>query len=298
MPESRGRSFVFPLILIMAGIALLADRLGMWSVNWYSLGRLWPLILVFIGLDILFRNTRVGGVISLLIAIGVVGLVALLLLTGSPRHGSRVREVFSYPAKGVRSGIVRLDVGVGQLDVVPLDESDKFLDAQVEYDKAQTRLVREISEKDNELRVTLKTTRSVRGRNPWGRTDEEKWRVGLNTRVPLSLDVNAGVNRSQLDLKGLELTHLGVNVGVGDAEVLLPGKGSYDVSIDGGVGAVRLEIPEETEARIRVDGGLGSVSVGGRYERQGKFYVTRGYGAATDKVDVDINGGVGSITIR
>jgi hypothetical protein len=52
------------------------------------------------------------------------------------------------------------------------------------------------------------------------------------------------------------------------------------------------------EARIRVDGGLGAIDVGRRYEHQGKYYVTEGYATAEDKADIEIDGGVGSITIR
>lgn len=59
-----------------------------------------------------------------------------------------------------------------------------------------------------------------------------------------------------------------------------------------------VEIPETIEARIRVDKGVGSLTVGRRYELQGRYYVTEGYESAGDRVDVDIDGGVGSITVR
>lgn len=68
------------------------------------------------------------------------------------------------------------------------------------------------------------------------------------------------------------------------------------MDINGGVGELRLEIPPEAEARIRVDGGLGSVNAGERYRRDGRYYVTDGYKEG-EGIDIDIDGGVGSIDI-
>ena len=298
MPENRSRRFIFPLVLILIGVVLMVEQLGIWSLNWAGLWQLWPLILVFIGLEILFRHTRASGVVSLLLAIGVVALVAVLLLSGKPQRPGYEREAFSYPLKGLEAASVRLEVGVGRLEVRPLDDGDRVLEAEIQYDKGAARLIRDISEKDKEIRVTLRTTGGGRVWSPFSRSLEENWRIGLSTRIPLSLDINSGVNRSRLDLTGLKLRRLALNAGVGDSEVTLPDAGAYEVSINGGVGAVKLEIPERMEARIRVDGGLGAIDVGRRYEHQGKYYVTEGYAAAEDKADIEIDGGVGSITIR
>ena len=297
MPENRNRSLVFPLLLILIGAVLLLERLGLWSLNWARLGQLWPLILVFLGLEILLRHTRVGGVVSLLVALSIVALVAILLFSGGPRQVDYTRETFSYPLEGLKAASVRLEVGVGQLEVSPLEDSDQVLEAEIQHGNA-TRLIREISEKDQEIRVALKTTGGSQAWNPLGRSVEEDWRIGLSTQIPLSLEINSGVNRSRLELTGLKLKRLALNAGVGETEVTLPETGTYEVSIKGGVGAVKVEIPESMEARIRVDGGLGAVDIGERYEQQGKYYVTKGYARADDKADIEVDGGVGAITIR
>lgn len=297
MPENRTRSLVFPLLLILIGVVLLVERLGLWSLNWARLGQLWPLILVFLGLEILLRHTRAGEVVSLLVALGFVALVAILVLSGGPQQVDYAREAFSYPLKGLEAANVRLEVGVGRLEVGPVEDSDKVLEAEIQHSKA-TRLIREVSEKDKEIRVTLRTKGESQAWNPLSKDAEEDWRIGLSTQIPLSLEVNSGVNRSRLRLTGLKLKRLALNAGVGETEVTLPEAGIYEVAIKGGVGAVKIEIPESMEARIRVDGGLGAVDVGGRYEQQGKYYVTKGYTRADDKADIEIDGGVGAITIR
>ena len=298
MPEHRGRSLIFPVILILVGLVFLADQLGLWSLDWGSLWKFWPLILVFVGLDLIFRNTRARGLVSLLVAVGLVALVAILLLSGGAQRRGVEREAFSYPLKGLESATVRLEVGVGRLEVSALDDSDKVLEADISHDARATRLVRDVSDEERDLRVSLRTTGQTRAWQPFGTIFDEDWRIGLTPKLPVALDVNSGVNRSRLDLRGLRLTQLDLNAGVGDMEVMLPDQGTYQVSINGGVGAVKIEIPEDVEARIRVDGGLGAVNVSGRFERQGKYYVSKGYANADDKVEIDVDGGVGSITIH
>jgi hypothetical protein len=51
-------------------------------------------------------------------------------------------------------------------------------------------------------------------------------------------------------------------------------------------------------ARIRVDTGVGNVEVAGDYPRQGDYYISPGYDEAKARVDLDIDAGVGNITIR
>ena len=51
-------------------------------------------------------------------------------------------------------------------------------------------------------------------------------------------------------------------------------------------------------ARIEAGAGLGATSVQGDYERHDNVYVSPDYETATNRVDLQIRGGVGTITIR
>lgn len=297
MPENRAGSLIFPLLLILIGVVLLVERLGLWSLNWAHAGQWWPLILVLLGLEILLRHTRMGEIASFLVAFGLIASVMLLVLSGGPRRVDRTHNIFSYPLKGIETADVRLDVGVGRLEVSPLDDSDQVLEAEIRHSEA-TQLIREVSEKDKGIRIALRTSGEGQAWNPLGKSVEEDWHIGLSTQIPLSLEVHAGVNRSQLKLNGLKLKRLSLNAGVGETEVTLPETGNYEVTIKGGIGAIKVQVPESMEARVRVDGGLGAVHVGGRYEQQGKYYVTKGYAHADDRAEIEIDGGVGAITIR
>jgi len=72
----------------------------------------------------------------------------------------------------------------------------------------------------------------------------------------------------------------------------------WDSEVDAGFDNRTLELPEDVEARLHVDGGLGTVEVDSRFERDGKDYVTAGYDDAAERVEIDIDGGVGTIRVK
>lgn len=294
--RGRSRDIVGPLLLIFLGTALLLDSLGVWSLHWEDLWRLWPLLLVLAGLQMIFNRTAWGGLISLLvIAAIIVGVIVL----GPAAGQARVTEkAAAYPARGVTSAVVRVDLGIGALDISALEDSDQLFELRARYDGSQVLLTHDVQLEDGTARVRLDTTSQRTGWSPLGRKFESEWRLMLNPQVATQLDVNTGVSSTRLALERLDLTRLTVNAGVGDVRLTLPDAGRYEVSVDGGVGTLTIDVPEEMEARLRINRGLGSLEVAPRFRLQGNYYVTEGYEGATHRAEVDVDGGVGSITIR
>jgi hypothetical protein len=70
------------------------------------------------------------------------------------------------------------------------------------------------------------------------------------------------------------------------------------VTIKGGVGSLVLEIPETMAARVSVQSGIAPVSMSDRFEKKDGAYVTRDWETSTNRVEVEINLGVGGITVR
>lgn len=299
MKES-GPRIVFPFLLIVGGVILLLDRLGVWAIPWESLIRWWPLLLVLVGLDFILGGTRVGRWVLLALTVGIAGALlywAPRLETGGTYGGTYTVERFSHPVEGVQSAQVRLQLGVGQLEVAALEEgSPQLYEADLRYDRRYTHIVHEVSTKGADLEVLLKSDH--RAWVPTGSSEGNTWVVRLSRRVPLRLEITSGVSRSQVDLTGLALTQLDFNGGVGEVEVRLSERAPYQASVKGGVGALTIQVPQGVEARFRIEGGLGEVTVGPRFEKQGAYYITPGVRENAQAIEVNIEGGVGAITIR
>ncbi len=299
-PYGRGRehnrSIVGPLLLILLGVALLLDNLGIISLSWGDVWRLWPLLLVLAGLQIIFSRTTWGGLASLLV---VIAIIAGVLVLSPPEGRARsVEEVVAHPARGIASAVVRADLGIGALNVGALEDSDQVFELLARYESGQVGLTHDVRVEDGTAHVRLGTTSRRTDWSPLGGRFESEWRLLLNPSVATQLDVSTGVSRAELALERLDLTRLTVNAGVGEVRIILPEVGRYEVSVDGGVGALRIDVPEGLEARVRVNRGLGALDVARRFRPQGSYYVTSGYEGADARAEIDVDGGVGSITIR
>ena len=296
MPERR-RSVMWPVLLIVVGIVLLLVQTGVISVAWTDLWRFWPVLLILIGLDILLGGVKHGWIIFIVLAAVLVVGAAIYVVPGTVQGVALKTEHLTYPAAGIKTASVRLEVGAAELNVETMSDSANLLEADISYNQRLTVLNANMDNPDGQatLRISTQTQGTTFG---MAGNNAEEWDVRLNTDIPTSLVLNAGVSDAELDLSDATLTALDINAGVGDVRVALPEQGAYSVNVNGGVGSLTLEVPEGVEARVRVDGGLGSVDVDSRFEQQGKAYVTAGYAEAESRVEIDIDGGVGSIKVK
>jgi len=294
--ERRQSGIVWPVILILLGVALLLDRFDMVAIEWASLWRYWPILLILIGLDIMLARTRLGGLIVLVLTVAAIVAIVYLRPTAWLTETVYASQRFEYSAQGIDAATVCVEVGAGDLEVRALDDSELLYTADVDYDAGRVRVSGESEVERGKALVSLHS--DVAGWSPIQGRAASVWQVSINPDVPLDLKVDGGVNRSTIDLTGLAIGHADVNTGVGTVQLILGERGPYRVDIGGGVGRLVVVVPEDLAARIRIDGGLGRISVDDRLEKQGAYYVTATYETADEAVLVDIDGGIGEIVIR
>jgi hypothetical protein len=295
MPESPRRSIFWPMLLILVGVAVLAQQVGWVQWRWEDLLRLWPILLILAGLDILISRSSVGGVILLVVGLtALLGIVLLFGLVGPVGPRAEVQEL-SFPLAGVESAVIRIDAGLGQIRVEPLTDGADLIQAQIALNRRRDELVFEHTLTDGVAQIRLGSVRS--SWSPLISPREHGWQIGLAPEIPLRLEFNGGVNAMELHLEGLALDELEVAMGVGSANIVLPSRPGV-AQIQGGVGSLVVEIPEEMPARILAIGGLGSVDIDPRFQRDGAHYVSEAYRPEAEAIQVTLRGGIGSITVH
>lgn len=287
-------------ILIGVGVIILVVNL----LN-ISLFRLWPLVLVAIGLALLFGRNSIGS---------------------TARTG-----YFSAPLDDVDEADVDVRLSVGEASVRPLSaDSDQLIDAELTY-------MGDIDFHVDGSRVVLKQTgdSGLKWINPatWFHNWDEglPWRIGLSRRVPMRLALHGGVGETNADLAPLQVTHLTLRNGVGKMSVTLPDSGApYEAAVDGGLGELRLALPNSTSLGLRIKGGVGEITLeaplhaavqlsarGGigdvrlpdRMQRvaggssdfelsKSGTWETPGFASAPVQIRIDYEGGVGELRLR
>jgi hypothetical protein len=133
---------------------------------------------------------------------------------------------------------------------------------------------------------------------PWLDRQSE-WTVGLTGQVPLDLTVETGASRTVLDLSELKVRNLELRSGASETRVILPREaGSTTVRAESGAASLVLEVPSGVAARIRSRMALGSSQIDEtRFPRAGDRYESPDFSAATNRVEIDVRGGVGSVRV-
>jgi hypothetical protein len=291
---------VWAYVLIGIGAFWLLANLGIFSGLW----RLWPLILIVVGVLLLTQRGRV--------------------LPVKKAH-------LSAPLEDAQSARVKIHLSVGKATVDALTDSDQLIEADLGYRGEIEFNVSGDTERIVNLRQTSGFDMGWINPATWFSGQEDlRWDVGLSPQVPTRLDVRGGAGYADLDLSKLQLTGLDVqgglgkvdlslpameqsydtviNVGVGEVNVTVPDGAATDMHIHGGVGEVRLDLPQNVAARVKARMGVGAVNVSSRFNQLssegvsglgGKgVWETADYESADRRITIDFDGGIGELNVR
>ncbi len=293
----RRGSIVGPVILIGLGIIFLLNNQGIlpWSV-WEVILRLWPVLLIALGLDLLLgRRSIWGSLLALILTLAV--LAAALWLSGARTEPGKIlqTEDIKELLNGAKQAKIILAPAIGTLRIRAAAQSATLALGEIHHGRNEE-VRRNFSLDDKTATFIL---RSRAGLGPiiggWG---DEGWDIQLAPHVPLDLETRLGVGDSELDLAGMKVNNLEVRMGVGRTLVALPSQGRFQARIHGGVGETVVVIPSRLESHIQVKTGLGSSHLAPVFERKGNDYYSPGYDRAKDRVDLEVNQALGNISIR
>ncbi len=308
MQERRYRpGLIGPLILITVGVLLLLNQMGRlpWSV-WGTLWRFWPVALILIGLEIIVKGSRspVVYIIGLLIAILVLGGVIgyAIYQGGQPAGPRRVTgsDTVLESRQDADHGDITIKFGVGKLEIGALSDSPNFVEGKIEYGQFAFKAEEDFGVSNGRAVFSLKAQSvSIPFWVPSGDVSDY-WNIRFTPRIPLEMHVDTGVGKVAMDLSDLKVTKLDLETGVGETIITFPAAaGLTSASIDTGIGGVTVRIPDGVGARVHVSQGIGSVRVDSkRFTRSGDDYTSTDYHTAENRLDLEIDGGIGSITIQ
>jgi Cell wall-active antibiotics response 4TMS YvqF len=289
--EKRKPNQTLAIVLIGIGAVIMLMNVGV--MNWFttlSFLQLWPVVLIAVGVDIFTR----GRYRFMVVLAALVVAVGLYFTGGSWLGTTRVAtEQIEQGLESSSRATVTITSGVSELRVTGLKDSNNLVSGKIDLAGGEQAIKQFDKNGDAaiyELRSEWPRGRAMNVRN-------HLWDLALTTRIPLDLTVESGVGRTTLDLREMQLSNLKVTTGVGETTVTLA-TGSYKVDVNTGVGATTIRIPTEVAARVELERGLGSVNVRGGFDKNEDVYTSSDYATAKNRIDLNVQGGVGAITIQ
>ncbi|MFI5262475.1 MAG: hypothetical protein ACHQZR_07980 [Candidatus Limnocylindrales bacterium] len=282
---------LWPLFLIVVGAVGIVSRAFSWPVRAGIWSFTWSLAWIVAGVILLSSTTgtlqRPGELIAEWWPFAAIGLGFWFLLGAflSGRHGPV--ETLAMPLEGAPAAAVHLRYGAGLL-TVGRAAAGHLVDGTF---AGGVELYRHGA---NRVELRQDTSFGL----PWLDHPAE-WAVGLTGEVPLDLRVETGASRASLDLGELRVRDLDIRTGASETRVRLPRKaGLTTVHAQAGMASLVLEVPEGVAARIRARITVGSSQIDeSRFPRIGDLYQSLDFGTAADRVEIDVQGGVGSVRV-
>jgi len=124
------------------------------------------------------------------------------------------------------------------------------------------------------------------------------WRLQLNDKLPLDLDVRFGAGQADVKLDALKLTAFKVTSGVGALMLDLNGEWTQSARghVQGGIGSVRIRLPQSVGVRVETTV-IGKVQAR-NLMRDGDAYVNAVYGQSPVTLDLRVESGMGQIILE
>jgi hypothetical protein len=227
----------------------------------------------------------------------VLALVALLALATAACSLSSADYSSTHSAGPgeAETALVELLMGAGQLELA--GGAEALADAQFEYDNQdwEPRFTYDGSSERGHLIVEQPQAVNVSLVGDY----HYFWDIALNEEIPLDLVVDLGAGESDLDLSRLTVTSVDVDAGVGATRINLTGARDRDVTVNlsGGVGEITVELPSDVGVVADVEGGLTRINAIG-LTQNGDQYTNDAYGRSEHTITLDVEAGVGEITLN
>ncbi|OGU55028.1 MAG: hypothetical protein A2V66_07775 [Ignavibacteria bacterium RBG_13_36_8] len=287
------------MFFLALGALILFTKYDIIISNWDFVWDLWPLLLVFIGLMVVTKNTIVKPIISLLfgIFIAVVIFGTFYNLFGfiecNEDYDYSISKVYEENYNGSEFANLEVKSGAGTFYIQrPTDllvhgtGKGNFADYNFyTYNRDNTAWVefnlrnKHFSIFDGKIRNFLE--------------------IELNEKPVWDLKLDIGAARAKFDLSPFKIRDIDLNTGATSVYIKLGNL--YDdvnVSVEMGAASLIFDIPKESGCKLTGKMFLMSKDLDGFIKRDKRYYETPNYEDAENKIDIDIQGGVSSVEIN
>ncbi len=224
----------------------------------------------------------------LIIAVGV-----WILLGGGLRHTRfETAEKFSVALEGAQTASLAIQHGAGRVDLRAGANPGDFLTGV-----SGVGMKLKSHHNDGKLEVDIEAGPSF---VPFVGPDSGVWEYRLNPDVPMSLKIESGASRLDLDLTDLKVTYFSFEGGASSVNVTLPARvENCLVEIEAGAAQINVSVPSGAALRFRSKG-VGSLNIDAqRFPlRENGLYQSADYDSAKYHAEVTVDGGATSITVR
>lgn len=293
----KGEGYAGATVVTGLGVLFLLGNLGYLTLSsWDLILRLWPLMIVAIGLDLLIGKRRPWSALAgILVGLAVTAGIFWLVVNASFTTNYNMEEVnLNRSGANAARGVISLPVG--KLNLAAGAEGDTLLSGNLQVNSSES-VTREVSVANGIATFDLEG-RGYAGYVPLSnRSGQEEWNLRLNSEPSYDLTVKVAVGDSTLDLTGLNITNLSVEAAIGKMVLTLPKSGTFSGDIQAAIGLTEIWVPKGAPVRIRMERALTGTTQPADFVINGQNVSSPTYTEGSG-MDLTVHAAIGAINIR
>src|SRR5574340_105106 len=290
----QGRGWVWAVISLGLGTMFLLANFDI--ISWSSLSlllKLWPLLLVAWGLDLIFQGRSPAfTIIGVLLGVLIVLAVGWYAVSNTPQ--SRVgTTAASQPLDGATSAYVRISDPVGRLEVSGGASNDLLLEGTADL-VANLTLAQDYNVKDGHGSLNISVAGSTIG--PWATGfGEPLWQMDLTDNVNLTLNSETAAGSQALDLTGLNIDQLTATVAVGSLDVTLDPQDALEGKLSNPIGQINITVPDGALVELTLDTAISTQNYPEGFTKLGDKIYSPGATAGNARIRLTVEQPIGLI---
>jgi len=314
----KSKGVFWGVLLVAIGLLFVLRNLGYFYFSWYSFWRLWPVILVVLGISLL----PVKGFIRIIIAFVVIA-VSVVFLTDEKRDTSDHWGGpwnWNWNDKGwnrdwnddetyddtdtwsdqlltedydstIQNAVLDLDAVAGEFKINP---TDTYL---LKFDREGNVGKYSLDAENAGSSVVLKL--SMNGQKIRSGNVKNEATISMNPKVVWDLKVDAGAAKIDFDLTPFKIDRIDIDGGASSLKLKLGDLyDKTDVRINTGASSITIQVPQSAGCELRTATVLSSKSFAGFDKVDDGYYQTEGYSTATKKIIIKIDAAVSEVRVE
>jgi len=302
----KTKNIIWGLVLILIGVLFILKNLGIVYFSWYSLWKLWPVVLVLIGVAIL----PIKDAFKIILTLVVLALAAIILVSSPGFKTSERRWSFKHDRERQES---REPLSIDQRLFETFDES--IAEAEFVFDAAAgTFTLNESSdelfefEREGNIGKYNYSTKDLGDRREIriGMEEGRIRRVDLKNKVAIKLnpnpiwDLKVGIGAASIDMDLTEFMIRDLKIDGGASSINVKLGALYDdcrLKISSGASSIKIQVPEDFACEVRLNTVLSSKNLKGFDKLGDGTYVTPGFSESTRNIMIQIDAAVSSLQV-
>jgi hypothetical protein len=295
------------LLFVGLGLLVLINNFTTIFMDWATIWKLWPLTIILIGLSILIKHQSGKSVIAGLAAIVLALAIFASFKTATHFMSNDFRIDFGDEGKHevgtsefteqydstLNYATLNFDGGAGTFNI--MDTTVNLIYAKTIGYKNNYELTRFDTDSSTNIDFDMGDKAIFRFGDNYKNTVD----IALNPKPVWDMNFNVGAASMDFDLTQFKTKEVNVDMGAASITIKLGNLSpETNLNVDAGASDINVSIPRESGCRILIDGALSSKHFEEFNKIDSDNYVTENFDEASNKIIIDIECGVSSISVE